>query len=302
MEEKLFGLNKKLMLIINPVAGKRAMAKALAEVTEIFTLAGYMVSVFPTTKKGDATEYVKSYGSEFDLICCSGGDGTMNETVTGIIEAGLDIPIGYMPSGSTNDFAEFHGLSTNVAEAAENIVKGKVKTIDVGELNGRYFINSAEFGAFTWLPYTTPQNRKNFLGFYAYILEGIRDLSKLQSQKITFTINGKTYEGDYAFGAVASSSFIADRALELFREPVVANDGLFEVLLIKKPASPLELEGTVNALRNSNLNTNLITFCRSSEIKVSVDGALDWTFDGELRIGKNEHSIKMLPERIKLVC
>ena len=151
-----------------------------------------------------------------------------------MIEAGLDIPIGYMPSGSTNDFAEFHNISSDVLTAARHIAEGSERRVDVGKLGGKYFINAADFGAFTWLPYTTPQRLKNKLGFYAHVLDGIRDLSKLQSEHLRIRINGQTVEGEYIFGIVASSSSLAG-AMDFFGQKVVADDGLFEVLLLRYP-------------------------------------------------------------------
>ena len=299
-KEELPALTKQLMLIVNPVAGKGEMMRHVAEVTDIFMNAGYRVSFYPTRKRGEATEFVKAYGKDFDLICCSGGDGTINETISGVIEAGLDVPIGYMPSGSTNDFAEFHGISTNVVRTAKKIVSGEEHPIDVGRLGDKYFINAADFGAFTWLPYTTPQRLKNKLGFYAYVLDGIKDLAKLQSEHLKITINGETHEGDYIFGVVSSSSALAG-ALDFFGQKVVADDGLFEALFIRAPESPTELQATINALRMQNLNNKLISFCRTDRIDIECDGSLTWALDGEKCIGGKEHSVEMLTRRVRIV-
>lgn len=294
-------LTKSMMLIINPVAGKRMMARNLCEVIGVFMEAGYTVTVFTTTGKGDAAAYVKNYGAQYDMICCSGGDGTMNEVAKGIIEAGLDKPVGYMPSGSTNDFAEFHGLSSDVIKAAEAIVNGSEKRVDVGRLGNRYFINAADFGAFTWLPYTTPQQLKNKLGFYAYVLDGIRDIAKLQSERLRISMNGETIEDDFIFGVVASSSKLAG-TLEYFGQAAVADDGLFETLLIRLPKSPAELQSAISSLQSQNLNNELITFCRTSRVDVECVGKLDWALDGEQCRCGMQHSIEMLPRRIRLMC
>lgn len=291
---------KQMMLIINPVAGKGEMMRNLAEVTGIFMDAGYRVSFYPTRERGDATEYVKAYGAGYDIICCSGGDGTMNEVAAGLIEAGLDIPVGYMPSGSTNDFAEFHGISTDVVKTAKSIVSGKEHRVDVGRLGAKYFINAADFGAFTWLPYTTPQRLKNKLGFYAYVLDGIRDLAKLQSEHLRITMNGQTKEGEYIFGIVASSSELAG-ALDFFGQKVVADDGLFEVLLIRLPTSTAELQATINALGSQNLNNELISFCRTDRIEIECMKKLTWALDGEKCVGGSRHTLEMLTRRIRIV-
>lgn len=293
-------LDKKMMLIVNPVAGKGEMVRQLAEVTGIFMDAGYRVSYFPTRDRGDACDYVKAYGADFDMICCSGGDGTLNEVVSGMIDAGLDIPIGYMPSGSTNDFADFHKISNDIITAAGNIVGGSEHRVDVGRLGGKYFINAADFGAFTWLPYTTPQRLKNKLGFYAYILDGIRDISKLQSEHLRLKINGQTIEGEYIFGIAASSSSLAG-TMDLFGETVVADDGLFEVLLLRRPTSPAELQATIAALSTQNLNNELCFFCRTDKIELECMKKLNWALDGEKCVGDIHHTIEMLPRRIRIV-
>lgn len=293
-------LDKKMMLIVNPVAGKGEMVRQLAEVTGIFMDAGYRVSYFPTRDRGDACDYVKAYGAGFDMICCSGGDGTLNEVVSGMIDAGLDISIGYMPSGSTNDFADFHKISNDIIMAAGNIVAGSEHRVDVGRLGGKYFINAADFGAFTWLPYTTPQRLKNKLGFYAYILDGIRDISKLQSEHLRLKINGQTIEGEYIFGIAASSSSLAG-TMDLFGETVVADDGLFEVLLLRRPTSPAELQATIAALSTQNLNNELCFFCRTDKIELECMKKLNWALDGEKCVGDIHHTIEMLPRRIRIV-
>ena len=291
---------KSMMLIINPVAGKGEMMRNIAEVTGTFMDAGYRVSFYPTRGRGDAAEYVKAYGKGFDMICCSGGDGTLNETISGMIDAGLDIPIGYMPAGSTNDFAEFHGISCDVTKTAKKIISGKEHRIDVGRLGGKYFINAADFGAFTWLPYTTPQRLKNKMGFYAYVLDGIKDLAKLQSEHLRVTINGQTQEGEFIFGVVASSSALAG-ALDFFGQKVVADDGLFEVLLIRRPNSPAELQSTIAALREQNLNNELISFCRTDKIEIECMKKLAWALDGEKCVGGSRHALEMLPRRVRIV-
>lgn len=293
-------MQKRMMLIVNPVAGKGEMMRNIAEVTGIFMDAGYTVSLFPTKGRSDATEFVKAYAKDFDMVCCSGGDGTMNEVAVGMIEAGLNLPIGYMPSGSTNDFAEFHGISSDIKKAAKNIVDGTEHLVDVGKLGDKYFINAADFGAFTWLPYTTPQRLKNKLGFYAYVLDGIKDLNKLQSEHLRVTINGVTEENEFIFGIVASSSGLAG-ALDYFGQKVVADDGLFEVLLIRRPTSPMELQATINALGSQSLNNDLISFCRTDKVEIECLKKLTWALDGEKCVAGSRHELESLRRRIKIV-
>lgn len=302
MSETSDNLNKKLLLIVNPVAGKKQMTKKLCEVVELFTRSGYAVTVMPTTAAGDAAEYVRKLGAGYDLICCSGGDGTMGETVTGLVDANLDVPVGYLPSGSTNDFAAFHGLSDDVMTAARNIVTGTVKPVDVGVFNGSCFINSAEFGAFTWQAYTTPQRLKNLIGGKAYLLEAIKDLNRLKSEHLRVNIGEEEFIGDYIFGVMAASCSIADKALKNFRQPVLSDDGLIEIALVKKPTSLPDRDNLVVALRNGDPNTKVIQFCRSDSICFTSDVPVDWNVDGEKRTVTGELEIKVLKQRLKLMC
>ena len=182
----------------------------------------------------------------------------------------------------------------------KKIVSGREHRVDVGRLGDKYFINAADFGAFTWLPYTTPQRLKNKMGFYAYVLDGIKDLAKLQSEHLRITINDQTQEGEFVFGVVASSSALAG-ALDFFGQKVVADDGLFEVLLIRRPNSPAELQSTIAALREQNLNNELISFCRTDRIEVECMKKLAWALDGEKCVGGSRHALEMLPRRVRIV-
>ena len=177
---------------------------------------------------------------------------------------------------------------------------GREHRVDVGRLGDKFFINAADFGAFTWLPYTTPQRLKNKMGFYAYVLDGIKDLAKLQSEHLRITINDQTQEGEFVFGVVASSSALAG-ALDFFGQKVVADDGLFEVLLIRRPNSPAELQSTIAALREQNLNNELISFCRTDRIEVECMKKLAWALDGEKYVGGSRHALEMLPRRVRIV-
>ena len=291
---------KKVLIIMNPCSGTKKANKYLTDIVNIFTVNDYVSTVLTTTKRGDGRIYAKNYAKKVDLIVCIGGDGTFNEVVSGVIQSGVRVPIGYIPAGSTNDFAEFHGISCDTVKTARKIVSGREHRVDVGRLGDKYFINAADFGAFTWLPYTTPQRLKNKMGFYAYVLDGIKDLAKLQSEHLRITINDQTQEGEFVFGVVASSSALAG-ALDFFGQKVVADDGLFEVLLIRRPNSPAELQSTIAALREQNLNNELISFCRTDRIEVECMKKLAWALDGEKYVGGSRHALEMLPRRVRIV-
>ena len=179
---------KRLLLILNPCSGKKRANRALAEIVSIFNRGGYDVTVYTTAARGDATQVAASRCREFDCVVCAGGDGTFNEVVSGVYAAGSDTPIGYIPAGSTNDFASSLKLPTNILKAAQTIVEGEPVSYDVGRFGGRYFSYVASFGAFTRSSYATPQNVKNALGHTAYVLSGITELSQIRKEHIKMII------------------------------------------------------------------------------------------------------------------
>lgn len=274
---------KKLMFIINPVSGRRLGRRFLPEIISLFTQNGYLCTVFVTTKRLDATEFVKKYGKDFDIIVCNGGDGTFNETVSGLVSSDLKTPLGYIPSGSTNDFAICHHLSPDIMTAASDIILGTPHAFDVGILNGRPFSYVAAFGAFSWLSYTTSQTKKNILGHTAYILDGIKDLSYIKSEYLKLSTDTDTYEGDFLFGSVSNSTSIAG-TVNLDSELVDLNDGILEVLLIRTPKSIGELTEIASCLLSQNFDAcKNIIFTKSRSITVESPGSLDWSLDGELQ-------------------
>lgn len=293
---------RKLLLIMNPVAGKMAVSRQLGGILEVFSRNGLIPTVLPTSASGDAAIFAESYADEYDLVVCCGGDGTMSETAAGLSRCRRRTPVGYIPCGSTNDFAEYHAIPTDLVAAAKLAVTGVPTPVDMGMINGRCFINAAEFGVFTRAAYDTPQRRKNFLGFYAYVLEGIKDLANLTSKEMRFTVDGESIEGDFIFGIVAAASNLTDSTLEFFGQPVISGDGLFELVLIRRPASPLELECIVHSLRMKDPNSTLVSFRRGRHISVSQEGTLNWVLDGEKLETEGSYDIDIIPHGIDLIC
>lgn len=277
---KLYEEYRSALLIINPVSGKRMILRHVTDVIRIFMDAGYAVTTMITAKHGDATEYAERYGGEFDLVVCTGGDGTLNETLTGLARAGVSVPLGYIPCGSTNDFAAAHNLSSDILEAARNIASGRITSYDIGSFGEQYFTYVAAFGAFSWLSYTTDQNLKNLLGRTAYVLDGIKDLSRIKPVHMKINADGIIHEGDYIFGAVCNSLSVAG-IIELSDRIVNMQDGIFEVLLIRNPKTIAELEGIVRGLMNQDYSAEDLEFFHAVNISVENPPELDWTLDGE---------------------
>lgn len=279
---------KKLLLVVNPYSGQKKAAKLLPEIIAMFNRADYTVQVYITAGPGDATVEVARVCRDVDLVVCCGGDGTFNETLAGILEAGLNTPIGYIPAGSTNDFAASLHLPTEPLEAAQEIVEGVPVSYDAGSFCGRFFSYVASFGAFTRTSYATPQSIKNALGHTAYVLSGISELSQIRPEHIRMEINGEVVEDDFLFGAICNSTSVGG-ILTLDPKQVDMTDGKLEVLLVRSPQSLLELTECIAAVQSQQYNNcEMITFRSGSKIEITADPEMPWTLDGEREDG-HEH-------------
>ena len=274
---------KRMLFIMNPCSGTKKANKYLTEILSIFNRAGYAVQVYITEKRGDATEMAKQ-AKDVDVVVCCGGDGTFTETLTGLLEAGLDIPMGYIPAGSTNDFASSLKLPTEVVAAAKNIARGKPMAFDAGLFEDRYFSYVASFGAFTKTSYNTPQSIKNALGHAAYVLGGIYELSQIRSISAMIDLDGDIIKGKYIFGAICNSTSVGG-VLNLDPKQVDMSDGKFEVLLVRAPKSLSELTECIQAFQNKTYNCRMVSFRSASRVRVTMRDPVDWSLDGELHKG-----------------
>lgn len=291
---------KQLLLILNPTAGQKRAARNLTGIVSVFNRAGYDTHVYITAGRGDAVEAVRTFGQQMELIVCCGGDGTLNETVTGVIENGLEIPIGYIPAGSTNDFAGSLHLSGDMLEAAGMITGGSPFSYDVGKWADRYFTYIASFGVFTKASYSTPQNIKNALGHMAYVLEGSKELSSIHAEHIRMELDGEVLEDDYLFGAVCNSTSVGG-ILTLNPAYVDMSDGRFEILLVRAPRDIQELHECVIALTNQTYNCGMITFRRADTLQFFGNPDMAWSLDGERADGRAQITIRNLHKRITLI-
>ncbi|MGF6375239.1 diacylglycerol kinase (ATP) [Clostridiales Family XIII bacterium PM5-7] len=291
---------KKVLIILNPQAGTRQANKHFADIIDIFCKADYEPVVLTTAGRGYATTITEEKAKDFDLVVCIGGDGTFNETIEGLINSGVDIPVGYIPAGSTNDFASSLRLPKNILESAENIVAGKPRSLDVGSFNGRYFSYVASFGAFTSASYTAPQTVKHALGHLAYVLEGIKDIPSIKSYQLRIKTAQGVYGGSYLFGAVSNSTSVGG-ILTLSDDLVDMNDGKFEVLLIKTPSNIIELNQILFHLTTQNYQSPMISLFSSEEVEVTADQEMPWTLDGEYQEGSENIVIKNVHNAIQLM-
>jgi len=293
---------KKLLLIVNPCAGQRKARRHLMEVIDVFNRAGYTVLTHITAGSGDGEQAVIRYAPEADLVVCCGGDGTFNETISGVLKSGRDLPIGYIPAGSTNDFAASLHLSSDMQQAARDIVAGESHLLDVGCFAGRYFSYVASFGAFTKASYSTPQELKNILGHAAYILNGIQELSQLKPYPARFELpDGMVVEGEFLFGAISNSTSVGG-VLTLSEDQVDLCDGKFELLLIRTPKDLAELSECVQALKRQTYNCNMLTFINTDRVTVTARKDMDWTLDGERECGREHIEVECLHHAIRVFC
>ena len=272
--------SKKLLMIVNPRAGRNKPRGPLFDAAAVFSGAGYLLAIHSTTSRpGDAAEAAAAAG-DYDAVVAVGGDGTLNEVVTGLMELESPPPLGYLPQGSTNDFAASLRIPGNPAEAAAAMVKSVPRRLDVGRWDRRRFIYVASFGAFTRSSYTATQAAKNALGHFAYILEGMKDLNSLRPYRIRLTADGEVLDGEYLFGAVCNSTSIGG-LMKLNPERVVLDDGKFELLLIPNPRTAADLQNLVLALLNQEYDSQGVVFRHVSAVHLETEEELPWSLDGE---------------------
>ena len=292
---------KKMLFVMNPYAGQKKAAKFLPEVISIFNRAGYEVVIHMTEGQGDAARVVEQRAKNADLVVCCGGDGTFNETITGLIRSGTDVPVGYIPAGSTNDFAASLKLSTGIVDAAQDIMLGQPIAYDVGKFGERYFSYVASFGAFTQVSYTTPQSVKNALGHTAYVLAGIQELSQIRKEYIRVDLDDEVIQDDFLFGAISNSTSVGG-VLNLNPSQVDMRDGRFEILLIRAPKNLTELSECILALQSQKYDhCAMITFRSASKVKVYADPRMPWTLDGEREDGHEEVLVENIHQAIRLI-
>ena len=273
-------MKKRLLLLLNPCAGQRKANRLLPEIIRLYNDRGYECVTYVTAGPGDATVYIQNHGQDFDNVVCIGGDGTLNETIAGVIGCGFNRPVGYIPAGTTNDYAGSLGLSSDILQAAVDAVDGVPCWFDMGSFNGRQFIYTASCGAFTRTSYTTSQTAKNLLGHVAYVIEGIKDLPSLKPIHMKITREGQELEGDFIFCAVTNSLSVGG-ILKLSPDMVRLNDGMFEVMLIRYPTQAMQLTKILMALRSSDLPSEMIEFFTADRLQIEVAEDVEWTLDGE---------------------
>lgn len=291
---------KKMLLVMNPYAGMRKGSKHLSDIIALFNRADYAVSAYMTAGIGDAGKIIARQAADVDVVVVAGGDGTLNEAVNGILRSGAQTPLGYIPCGSTNDFANSLKIPTNVMQAAQAILDGSVSRYDVGLFDDRYFTYVASFGAFTKTAYSTPQNVKNALGHAAYVLSSIQELSQLKPAHVRFEFEDRIIEDDFIFGAISNSTSVGG-ILTLDPKQVDMRDGKFELLLVRAPKDLIELSDCILAVQKQKYNCAMMTFVSAKKFTVYADANMDWTLDGERHNGEKQVEVENHQNAIRLI-
>lgn len=288
-----------MLLIINPQSGKVQIKGKLLEVADKFVKAGYRIELYVTQCAGDAFRIIKERGADHDAVVCSGGDGTLNETINGVMALENRPAVGYIPSGSTNDFAASQGIPSGILSAAELIRGGRTADIDIGCFNGRYFTYVAAFGLMTDVPYATPRESKAVLGYQAYLLEGAKRLGKMESKYVRMTVDDTAFEGNILVGMVSNASRIAGiRGLN--GRNAQLDDGKFEVLLVEYSTNPIKLTETVTELLSPDMPAKRVYRFEGSHIKFEFDQPVDWVLDGEFGGSHTEVSVDVNKQALKI--
>lgn len=290
---------KKLLFIINPKAGLKKNRHFVDAAVSVFENAGYKVGIKYTKKRKDGTVIAEAYGDRVDLVVCMGGDGTLNEVMQGMLEKHIKTPLGYIPAGSTNDFAASLGLMTNPKEQAEFIVANDARALDLGRFNGRYFVYTASAGIFTKTSYSTPQDLKNRLGHFAYILTGVRELFHIRRLKLKIELEDKTIEGKYIFAAINNATKIGG-IMKLDKDMVQFNDGIFELMLVEFPKGMLEFCKLLIQVFTQKF-TGKITLEQINSARITDSSDIDWSLDGEKEKGREIINFEVVHDAINFI-
>ena len=292
---------KRLLFIYNPRAGKGALKAKLADISDIFVKAGYEVVAYPTQAYRDAYRKVQAYKEgDFDLVVCSGGDGTIDEVVSGMMKRKDRCPIGYIPTGTTNDFANSLHIPKSLLKAADNAVNGTAFPCDIGRFNKGSFAYISAFGLFTDVSYETDQKVKNVLGHLAYVLEGTKRLLKVPSYKMKVTYDDQVIEDEFVFGMVTNSRSVGGFR-SMVGKDVVFDDGVFEVTLIKNPKNPIELQEILAALLIEQIDTRHMYTFRAKKILFEAVDEVAWTMDGEYGGSHKTVEIENIQKALKIM-
>lgn len=294
------GMKKKLLFIFNPHSGKAQIKNQLLDIVDTMVKADYEVTIYPTQAQGDAIEKVETEAGNYDMVVCSGGDGTLDETVTGLMNRTDKVPLGYIPAGSTNDFATSLKIPKDMVKAAETAVHGRTFPCDIGAFNQDFFVYVAAFGLFTEVSYKTSQEWKNVLGHAAYILEGVRSLHDIPSYLLQVEYDNIRLQDEFIYGMISNSTSVGGFK-GMTGKDVLLDDGVFEVTLIKKPKNPIELNEIIASLINLVDDTDMVYSFKTDQVRFLAKEVIPWTLDGEYGGEHTEVVVRNLCKAVEIM-
>ena len=292
---------KKLLFIFNPLAGTGKVKACLSDMIDIFVKAGFIVTAHPTQGPGDVDKIITEYARDYDRIAVSGGDGTLDEVVTSMMKNDIHIPVGYMPTGSTNDYGSSLGIDKDLIDATNIAAHGVPYTVDVGAFGkDNYFVYVAAFGIFTRASYATPREAKNILGHGAYLFEAAKELKDVPAYRIEVEYDGNTLYDEFIYGMITNSTSVGGMT-GIIPGDVSLSDGVFEVNLVKNPKNPLELSEIVSALTGVKKDSPYVYTFQASKIRFKSVEPISWTLDGEFGGTFEDIKIKNIPNALDVV-
>lgn len=294
---------KKLLFVYNPRSGKGKIKNHLFDIIGIFAEAGYEVTAHPTQSRNDCSVTVAEQAEFYDIVVVSGGDGTLNEAVSGMLEIEKEkrVPIGYIPAGTMNDFASGNKIPKLMTEAAEAIVNGKIISYDIGSFNGNKFVYVAAFGAFTEVSYGTPQSTKNILGPAAYFMEGLKRLPRIEGVDVRITTGaGQVIEEEALLFLIMNSTCIAGFEFGEFYH-VNTNDGLFEIVVIPKSTNLLDFAAVVSEIKNGERNSGGVHVISTDKAVIEIEKSVSWTLDGEYGGETEKVEFEVLTDAVEFI-
>ena len=291
---------QKLLFVVNPNAGKGEIRHHLLGCVDQFVRSGYQVEIYTTQKQRDAADIVRDRGGEFDRIVCSGGDGTLNEVISGLLEGGHQTMLGYIPAGTVNDFATSLGIPKAPLQAAALCMTGEPFQIDIGRFGDRYFNYVAAFGAFTEVSYQTPQENKNILGRVAYLLEGIKELPQIKPISMTAVAQDRVVSGDFIYGMVSNTTTVGGFK-GLTARDVQMDDGLFEVVLVRTPKNMAECQQALTELTQPESEWSYIIRFSTSKLRFVSHEEVAWTLDGEYGGKLSEVNVEVIHPGVNIL-
>lgn len=290
---------KKILFVINPVSGKRVLEDDLMRVIEVFSNADYDTTVHLTKSAEEMVERVKEVGADYDIVVCCGGDGTLNLVSGAVYSGNVNTIVGYIPGGTTNDFANTRNINTVVTGAAQQIVDGEIRDVDLGFLNGQSFIYVAAFGMFSELSYLTTREMKQNMGYAAYLMGGIKSFAHTKPYKMKIEYDGKTIEDEFIYGMVTNSKRVGGMKLPIIKN-VDYDDGEMEITLVKQPKNPIDTQKLLNCLVTQIADEYMVYSFKASNLKIVSETEVPWSLDGEFGGAHTEMNVVVKGAAIKM--